>query len=136
MRVMALDHVNIHTALLAETVRFYVEGLGLTRGRMPADPVGANEADLRGAWLCDASGRAIFHVIRDTDDAKATSAPINHVALDCVDRDGFIARLKAGDFPFEVADYPQYGIRQLIVRDPNGIKIELGFRPEPVVEEA
>ena len=36
MRVMALDHVNIHTALLAETVRFYVEGLGLTRGRMPA----------------------------------------------------------------------------------------------------
>lgn len=130
MRVMALDHVNIHTGNLAETVRFYVEGLGLTRGKLPTAIATGEEADLGGAWLCDESGRAIFHVISDTTDAKAAPAPIDHLALDCAGRNEFIDRLTGGGFPFEVADFPQFGIRQLIVHDPNGIKIELGFRAE------
>jgi catechol 2,3-dioxygenase-like lactoylglutathione lyase family enzyme len=135
MRVLALDHVNIRTARLAETVRFYIENLGLTRGRLPSTPATSEDADPRGAWLCDATGRAIFHVIRDVEDAKAAAAPIDHLALECVDREGFIARLTAGGVPFEIADYPKAGIRQLIVRDPNGIKIELGFRTEPAQAE-
>ena len=42
--LLALDHVNIRTARLAELRRFYVEGLGLTDGARPP-------FRFPGAWL-------------------------------------------------------------------------------------
>jgi catechol 2,3-dioxygenase-like lactoylglutathione lyase family enzyme len=128
MRVMALDHVNINTTRLEETIRFYVEGLGLALGAMPASLKTGKPADVRGARVCDVFGNAIFHFIHSDKAQTATPfAPIDHVALACEDREGFIARLTAGGYPFESVDLSEYGRYQLVVRDPNGITIHLSF---------
>jgi catechol 2,3-dioxygenase-like lactoylglutathione lyase family enzyme len=128
MRVTALDHVNINTARLEETLRFYVEGLGLALAPMPVSLKTGKAADVRGARVCDAHGNAILHFIhRNTTEEAPASAPIDHVALACEDREGFIARLTAGGYPFESVDLSEYGRHQIVVRDPNGITIHLSF---------
>jgi len=128
MRVTALDHVNINTNKLEETIRFYVEGLGLPLGPMPTSLNTGKAADVRGARVCDAFGNAIFHFIHsDKAEQAPPSAPIDHVALACEDREGFMARLNAAGYPFKSVDLSEYGRYQLVVHDPNGITIHLSF---------
>lgn len=126
MKVLRLDHVNITTGRLDASVRFYVDGLGLTRGALPngmARPGGEDS----GAWLCDAAGAAIVHLMRDEDAAPEGSSAIDHFALSCDDYEDFTGRLTDRRIDFQAADYPQIGLRQLVVHDPNGVKIELNF---------
>ena len=136
MTVRRLDHVNIQTHRFDESLRFYAEGLGLRPGPLPSvlrTPAGE---PVRAAWLYDAGGNPIVHLIRRAggDDTAPAPAHFDHLALACEDLEGFAARLGALGHAFERVSYPQYGIEQLVLRDPNGIKIELGFSPA-IVEE-
>jgi catechol 2,3-dioxygenase-like lactoylglutathione lyase family enzyme len=126
MKILRLDHVNIHTGRFDETVGFYVDGLGLSRGPLPG-PFGEPGSEMKGAWLCDAAGSAIVHLLHDEEASAGGVSAVDHFALGCDDYDGFLNRLTDRRIDFEAADYPEIGVRQIVVRDPNGVKIELNF---------
>lgn len=126
MRVTALDHVNINTSKLEETVRFYVHGLGLKIGEMPVSLRTGVAPNILGARVCDTHGNAILHFITRDPGASGTG-PIDHVALACDDPEAFAARLTAAGYPFRRVDLSEFGRHQIVVLDPNGITLHLSF---------
>ncbi|MDU1694588.1 MAG: VOC family protein, partial [Bradyrhizobium sp.] len=94
--VGVLDHFNIRTRNLAETVRFYEDVLGLENGARP------NFA-FPGAWMYS-EGRAVVHLvdISPTSEAqKPDSGVVHHVAFVSRGFAAMKARLAAKGMPFE-----------------------------------
>ncbi|MGJ4884488.1 MULTISPECIES: VOC family protein [unclassified Bradyrhizobium] len=120
--VGVLDHFNIRTRNLAETVRFYEDVLGLENGARP------NFA-FPGAWMYS-EGRPVVHLvdISPTSEAqKPDSGVVHHVAFVSRGFAGMKARLAAKGMPFEARQVPGGELWQIFVRDPNGVMIELNY---------
>ena len=91
-----LDHVNIQTTRLAETVAFYVDVVGLeVRDPPELDPKLVQ-------WMYDEGGRAILHLStvgsllgEDGMELGADTGAVHHVALDCEGHDAMVAKLDA-----------------------------------------
>ena len=88
----------------------------------------------RNAWLYDADGRAIIHVNMP---AQGEAVPgigdrgrMDHVAFDCRDPDAMEARLTALGIPYRRRATLVDGLTQIVLRDPNGINLELAFGTE------
>lgn len=130
-QVVRLNHVNIRTRRLAETVRFYADILGLTEGDPPAD---LNPARIR--WMFDGTGAAIVHISTPRPPAPGGTAPacdgptggLDHVAFALADHAEVLARLGRANVPYEERRVEAIGLTQLFVRDPNGIRLELNIR--------
>ena len=130
--VGVLDHFNIRTRNLAETVRFYEDVLGLDNGARP------NFA-FPGAWMYS-EGRAVVHLV----DISATSEPqkpdsgvVHHVAFASRGFDAMKTRLKQKGMGFEARQVPGGELWQIFVHDPNGVMIELNYEAaKEQVEEA
>ena len=96
--VGVLDHFNIRTRNLADTVRFYEDVLGLEKGARP------NFA-FPGAWMYS-EGKAVVHLvdISKTDEPqKPDSGVVHHVAFVSRGFDGMKQRLKSKGMAFDVA---------------------------------
>jgi catechol 2,3-dioxygenase-like lactoylglutathione lyase family enzyme len=120
--VGVLDHFNIRTRKLTETVRFYESILGLEKGPRP------NFA-FPGAWMYS-EGKAVVHVvdISATDEPqKPDSGVVHHVAFASTGFDGMAERLKSRGMPFEARQVPGGELWQIFVTDPNGVMIELNY---------
>jgi catechol 2,3-dioxygenase-like lactoylglutathione lyase family enzyme len=122
MSVGVLDHFNIRTRNLADTVHFYEDVLGLEKGPRP------NFA-FPGAWMYS-DGKAVVHLV----DISATSEPqkpdsgvVHHVAFASRGFDDMQQRLKAKDMRFEARQVPGGELWQIFVDDPNGVLIELNY---------
>ena len=120
--VGVLDHFNIRTRKLAETVRFYEDVLGLEKGARP------NFA-FPGAWMYS-EGKPVVHLV----DISATSEPqkpdsgvVHHVAFVSRGFDGMTQRLKTKGMKFEARQVPGGELWQIFVHDPNGVMIELNY---------
>jgi len=117
-----LDHFNIRTRKLAETVRFYEDVLGLEKGARP------NFA-FPGAWMYS-EGKPVVHLvdISMTDEPqKADSGVVHHVAFASRDFGGMKDRLQTKGMPFEARQVPGGDLWQIFVYDPNGVMIELNY---------
>jgi catechol 2,3-dioxygenase-like lactoylglutathione lyase family enzyme len=129
MRVNALDHVNIITADLDGTARFYAELLGLERRNAPP-PLTPENAQ----WMYDGAGRAIIH-INHTDCPRHFDRPIepgptgalHHVALNCSGFAETLARLEARGLAHRLNEVTAIGLRQIFTLDPNSVLLELNF---------
>lgn len=146
MARIKLEHYNLMTKRLRETVDFYVQVLGLYEGFYPVE-LGP------GAWLYDASDTPVVHMQEITADSfearKAMTAgrikdgkdssprdfdgvygagTIDHIAFACEDIEAFKAKLGNLDVPFGETGLASATVRQLFLRDPNGIVVELNFR--------
>ncbi len=129
MKVNALDHVNIITADLEGSARFYAEVFELDRRDAPA-PLTPNWAQ----WMYDGEGRAIFH-INSTDCPRAfdrevspgATGSIHHVALNCVGHAELTDRLTARGISYQMNTVDSVGLRQVFAVDPNGVLLELNF---------
>ena len=146
MARIKLEHYNLMTKRLRETVDFYAEVLGLYEGFYPVE-LGP------GAWLYDSTDTPVVHMqeidekgfperVAKTSgrikDGKASTPPdfedlygagtIDHIAFACEDIEGFREKLKQLDVPFGEAGVASAAVRQLFLRDPNGIVVELNFR--------
>jgi catechol 2,3-dioxygenase-like lactoylglutathione lyase family enzyme len=138
MPAKRLDHYNIWSTRLDETVRFYVDVLGLTVG--PRPPFG-----LPGAWLYDSTNSPVVHLV---DVAKSTAADraaagnrdittlngsgaIDHVAFEASDFEDLCSRLRAAGLKYREDGIPSINLRQIFVNDPNGVQLELNFRGAP-----
>ncbi|MEO7786863.1 MAG: VOC family protein [Sphingomicrobium sp.] len=129
MHVNALDHVNIITADLDATVKFYTRLLGLDRRDAPA-PLRPDQAQ----WMYDAQGRAIFHINSidmtrafDRDVTPGPTGAIHHVALNCSDYPAAIARCAELGIGVVTNLVQSIGLKQLFITDPNEVVIELNF---------
>jgi catechol 2,3-dioxygenase-like lactoylglutathione lyase family enzyme len=121
MTIRGVDHINIGTNTLEETVAFFRDAIGLELGWRPDFPVG-------GAWLY-AGDTAVVHLV-DLPQAKLPSsqAALDHFALRIDDYDAAIARLDAAGVRYRTVDIDGTAIRQINLRDPNGVNIELNYR--------
>jgi catechol 2,3-dioxygenase-like lactoylglutathione lyase family enzyme len=146
MGVKSLDHYNLLTTRFSETLAFYGEALGM-EARAPM-----SMGDMsNGAWIHDESGAPLVHVQRvdphnpeqrlgqvrarlgalaDGIDAQRLSGAgaIEHIAFECDDYEGLRERLSKLGLELAFNDAPQVKLRQIFVRDPNGVLLELNFR--------
>jgi catechol 2,3-dioxygenase-like lactoylglutathione lyase family enzyme len=114
---LKLDHVSLHVADVAVSVRFYVEVLGLRE--IPAAIPGKH-------WIGLSDGTAIHltgdHAVPVVDD------DIVHFAMSCADLAPIMARLQAhgvtwtgeDDKPGTISTARTDGVRQIYLRDPDG----------------
>jgi catechol 2,3-dioxygenase-like lactoylglutathione lyase family enzyme len=129
VKINALDHVNIITADLDGTARFYSEVFDLDRRNAPP-PLRPDNAQ----WMYDDADRAIIHInsldcprAYERDVMPGPTGSIHHVALNCSGYDDVTARLKTRDFAFQVNVIEAVGLRQVFTMDPNGVLLELNF---------
>ena len=120
--VGVLDHFNIRTRNLAETVRFYEDVLGLEKGARP------NFA-FPGAWMYS-EGRAVVHLVdisATAEPQKPDSGVVHHVAFVSRGFDGMKQRLASKGMTFDSRQVPGGDLWQIFVHDPNGVMIELNY---------
>ena len=120
--ISGLNHANISTARLEETIDFFVRVLGLHVGPRPNFSFG-------GAWLY-AGDQPIIHLVersapRDPDGA------IDHVSLQVADLPAALRRLDSLGVPYRWTEIPDGFGRQAFVKDPNGVTIELTEPRQP-----
>ncbi len=133
MTVQSLDHVNIRSACMAETLAFYRDTLGMT---VEAPPGRSDTLEV--AWILSADGRPSVHLgstarLSFLDEGRdwtgvTGSGLVDHVAFNCTGHDAMRQRLEATGLALRFNEVPEIGLRQIFVVDPNGILIELNFR--------
>jgi catechol 2,3-dioxygenase-like lactoylglutathione lyase family enzyme len=122
MSVGVLDHFNIRTRNLGDTVRFYEDILGLEKGDRP------NFA-FPGAWMYS-EGRAVVHLVDISPTAepqKPDSGVVHHVAFASRGFATMKARLQSKGMAFDSRQVPGGDLWQIFVNDPNGVMIELNY---------
>ncbi|HWD67999.1 MAG TPA: VOC family protein [Caulobacteraceae bacterium] len=120
--MLRLDHVNIRCADLDRSRAFYADALGLKEGARPT-------VGIPGAWLY-LGDDPVVHLV----DAKAmivletgSTGAIDHVAFQAGDFEATCARLERSGVPFQTNIFPDFGLKQLFILDPDGVKVELNF---------
>jgi len=147
MTVRRLDHVNVLTRDLPGTIAFYEDLL-----EMKARPAPSGDIK-RAAWIYDDGDLPILHVqavdpaqpeakfadIRkrlgeligrlDLDRLKDTGS-VEHVALECLDYDRVRKRCEDRGIEVRLNYVERNRLRQIFIRDPNGVILELNFRDD------
>ncbi len=118
--IAGLNHANISTVRLQETIDFFVDHLGLRVGPRPG-------FSFPGAWLY-AGDQAVVHLVERTAPRPPEGA-IDHVSFTVPDLDPMLARLDRAGVPYRLSIIPDGFGRQAFVRDPNGVTIELTEPP-------
>jgi len=125
MPLKRIEHYNIHTTRLAETVAFYDRVLGMKAGDRPPFP-------FPGAWIY-LGDTPVLHLVDVSDGAREARAGqhgtgvLDHIAFEAVDLAATRATLAREDVKWEERVVPRTGITQLFVVDPNGLTLELNF---------
>jgi catechol 2,3-dioxygenase-like lactoylglutathione lyase family enzyme len=122
MSVGLLDHYNVSTRNLSETVRFYEDVLGFVNGPRPP-------FDFPGAWLYS-EGRPALHLndISQTDrQQRPDSGVIDHVAFGSRGFEAMKQHLAGKGIPHRVNQVPNSTRCQIFLRDPNNVELELNF---------
>lgn len=130
MAVQGIDHINIDTDRPEETVEFYSQVLGL-ENRPEDRPGGIGD----GAWLFNGDQAVVhlnFHGAESETGRRlsesARSGAFNHVAFVGSDFDGTCRLLDDLSVQYRTADIPDIGLKQIFVRDPNNVAIEINIR--------
>ena len=122
MIVGLLDHYNVSTRKLADTVRFYEDVLGFENGQRPP-------FDFPGAWLYS-EGHPVLHLndISGTDKTqRPDSGVIDHVAFGSRGFEAMKRHLASKGIGFRVNVVPNSSRRQIFLTDPNNVLIELNY---------
>jgi catechol 2,3-dioxygenase-like lactoylglutathione lyase family enzyme len=127
MHVNGIDHFNIRTRDLDRLCKFYTKVLGLEIGDRPP-------FDSPGVWLY-AGGHPILHVgvARDgngnggRDRDSDNTLPLDHIALEAEGLADAVERLDGAGIEYRMLDVPGREMKQIFVRDPDGVTIELNF---------
>jgi catechol 2,3-dioxygenase-like lactoylglutathione lyase family enzyme len=122
MSVGLLDHYNVSTRKLKETVQFYEDVLGFVNGPRPP-------FDFPGAWLYSGE-QPVLHLndIAGTDRQQpGDSGVIDHVAFGSRGFEAMRQHLTAKGIAHRVLQVPNSTRWQLFFRDPNNVEIELNF---------
>ena len=122
MSVGVLDHYNISTRKLPETIRFYEEVLGLKNGPRPP-------FNFPGAWLYS-EGHPVLHLndIANTDrEQRPDSGVIDHVAFGSRGFEAMKKHLTGKGIAHRINLVPNSTRAQIFLRDPNNVELELNY---------
>ncbi len=122
MSVGVLDHFNIRTRKLADTVQFYEDILGLEKGARP-------DFAFPGAWMYS-EGKAVVHLVdisKTEEPQKPDSGVVHHVAFISRGFADMQKRLEGKGFKYDSRQVPGGELWQIFVDDPNGVMIELNY---------
>jgi len=121
MSVEAFQHVNTRSADVDRTCAFYVDVIGLTVGDRPP-------FSFKGYWLYLGS-QAVLHLVQRPPEDRhyEGTGNLDHVAFQARDYEGMRQRLVDRGLVFREAIVPRDGTRQIFVKDPDGLTIELNF---------
>jgi len=117
-----LDHYNLSTKKLKETVEFYESVLGFENGPRPP-------FNFPGAWLYS-SGHPVLHIndISGTDkEQRPDSGVIDHVAFGSRGFEAMKQHLAAKGIQHRVLQVPNSTRCQIFLRDPNNVELELNY---------
>lgn len=141
MDIKRVDHYSIRTLDLEASRRFYTEVIGLKEGPRPP-------FDFPGYWLYSGEPPADLHsgsnygmvhlmgvapglasYLGDKDAAalKGGTGPLDHVAFAATGRDAMVERCQRHNVSFFERDVPLLGLRQMFIKDPDGVTIELNY---------
>ena len=142
MAVRRLEHCNIRTTKYAETVKFYDDVLAMKARRAPMAAEGTPPT-----WIYDDSDAAVIHltpvdpadpaesyarIVRyrggEPDAAFEGSGAIDHIAFECEGYEDIAARLRSMKIDFVENAFANFNLRQIFLKDPNGVTLELNFR--------
>lgn len=121
-KIQTLDHVNLTTSKLDETVEFFERFLGLENRPDDRPPF-----NVPGAWLF-VGDQAVVHLIDLGQDRGEPAGALDHVAFRVDDLDPHLAALDEAGVAYRVGGAPEFGMRQAFFQEPNGITIELTQR--------
>ncbi|MET0987654.1 MAG: VOC family protein [Steroidobacteraceae bacterium] len=140
MSIVELNHFFVRANDLDQSRRFYCEGLGLEQLPRP-------DFSFPGYWL-GVAGKAIVHMGPAEDPtaeqyysssgrtgAQHASA-VDHVAFSANNPEQFVRRLRGLGLEPKTRYIADFKVFQLVVKDPNGITVELNFQDvesEPVM---
>jgi catechol 2,3-dioxygenase-like lactoylglutathione lyase family enzyme len=116
--ISGLDHVNIETSELEQTIHFYEDVLGFENGERPP-------FDFPGAWLY-AGGHPVIHLVK-VDSKPGPTGAIEHLAWIAQGYEEIKKRLEQKNVDFKVMAVPDSPVRQIFIHDPNGVRLELNF---------
>jgi catechol 2,3-dioxygenase-like lactoylglutathione lyase family enzyme len=122
INVGLLDHYNLSTKKLKETVQFYETVLGFENGPRPP-------FDFPGAWLYS-SGHPVLHIndIAGTDkEQRPDSGVIDHVAFGSRGFEAMKQHLAGKGIQHRVNLVPNSTRAQIFLRDPNNVELELNY---------
>ena len=121
MSIVLLDHVNIATDRLEATKDFFVDVLGLSVGQRP-------NFEFPGYWLY-AGGQDLVHLVGvEAGSGAEPRSPLDHFAFRTDDLEEMAARLDKHDIKYFRVEAPDGSRRQLFLRDPNNVTIEISCR--------
>ncbi len=119
MTIERLDHCAIETADLDGTVAFFTDMLGLRLGPRPDVPVA-------GAWLY-AGDQPVVHLVDRGADKTGPTGAFDHIAFRASGFAETKARLTQAGHAVTERALPDMDLKQLLLRDPNGVLVELNF---------
>ncbi|MBN1239380.1 MAG: VOC family protein [Gammaproteobacteria bacterium] len=133
MPLKKMEHYLVLTDDLEATRRFYCDVLGMTEGFRP-------QLDFPGYWLylgdtpCihvgDWDAYAVWtrEVGIPISARAAGTGPLDHIAFNATGFDETVERLERLGIGMSRNELDDIGLKQLFIRDPNGLMIELNFR--------
>jgi catechol 2,3-dioxygenase-like lactoylglutathione lyase family enzyme len=130
MTVGMLDHYNVSTRKLDETVQFYEKVLGFMNGPRPP-------FNFPGAWLYS-SGHPVLHlndISRTDKQQRSDSGVIDHIAFSCRGFEATKQHLSGNGVAHHVNQVPNSARWQIFFRDPNNVEIELNFESKNEIGE-
>lgn len=125
MGLKRIEHYNIHTTKLAETVAFYSDVLGMKAGDRPP-------FTFPGAWIY-LGDTPVLHLVDVSGERKSERAgqhgtgALDHIAFEAVGLEEMRAQLKRQGVAHQERIVPRTGITQVFVEDPNGLTLELNY---------
>lgn len=122
MSIGGLDHYNVSTRKLKETIRFYEDVLGFKNGFRP-------QFSFPGAWIYSGD-QPVLHLndISGTDKAQPSdSGVIDHIAFGGRGFEATKQHLDGKGVPYRINQVPNSTRWQIFFRDPNNVEIELNF---------
>ena len=133
MPVQRLEHFLVISEDIDATRDFYCDVLGMTVGFRP-------ELDFPGYWLylgdvgCLhlAEWETYARWTKEVDIPMSTKAPgsgpVDHIAFNATGFDEVIDKLDRRGLGYKQNRLDDIGLRQIFLKDPNGITLELNFR--------
>ena len=96
MGIKGLDHVNINTSNMKDTLSFYTDLLDFTDGFRPP-------FDFPGAWLY-AGGNAVIHLVFSDSEPNVISNPVDHIAFEATGFEETKQRLENENWEFRCSN--------------------------------
>lgn len=140
MPVTGLDHYLIRATDLERSKDFYVKVLGFKIMPRPDFPfpgywLGINDKIQVHIGQGGVENSELYYLGSPKNAANDNSGVVDHVAFVATDPESFVNHFRQIGITFRPRSFPESGLYQMFIRDPDGITVELNFfgvtgRPE------